>query len=200
MPLPEYVQAWLTELDSSREPIDYSMISLILYTRFAERQTPPDEVKTIFRMVAPLEFHARPRGGSPWGTYFAPKHMGKDPTNGDPDYPELAGLDAGAVAEWARLADSFANPALKARFADAVWELAAQLAPSRRDRYRFATMAAESYLQAAREGRYGNPGLQLDPMARAVSLSLSINSADLIRRSVEYSRDFADAADPAHLG
>jgi hypothetical protein len=179
MPLPGYVRAWLAEFDSSPQPVDFSMISLILYTRLQERQTPPDEVKAIFRMLAPLELHGRPGDGSPWGVYFAPKHVGKDPNAGDSDYPDLTVLDAAAVDEWAALADSFANPALKARFADAVWELAPQLAPSRRDRYRFATMAAESYLQAARERRYGNPGLQLEPMARAVSLSLSVNSKDL---------------------
>jgi hypothetical protein len=66
MPLPEYVQTWLTGFDESSEPVDCSMISLILYTRLAERQTPADEVKSIFRVLAPLEFHIRPRGGSPW--------------------------------------------------------------------------------------------------------------------------------------
>lgn len=200
MPLSEYVQTWLTEYDESPEPVDCSMISLILYTRLAERQTPPDEVKATFRALAPLEFHIRPRGGSPWDVYFAPKHEGTDPAGGDPDYPNLADLDAAAVEEWAALADRFTNPALKARFADAVWELAKRLAPGRGDRYRFAVMAVESYLKAAQEGRYGNPGLQLEPMARAVSLALSINSEDLTRRAVEYSLDYAAAADPSHLG
>lgn len=200
MPLPEYVQAWLTEFDESSEPVDCSMISLILYTRLAERQSPPDEVKAIFRSLAPLEFHIRPRGGSPWDAYFAPKHEGTDPAGGDPDYPNLADLDAAAVEKWAALADHFTNPALKARFADAVWELSKRLAQGRRNRYRFAVMAVESYLKAAQDGRYGNPGLQLEPMARAVSLALSINSDNLTRRAVEYSLDYAAAADPSHLG
>lgn len=200
MPLTEYVQTWLTGFDESSEPVDCSMISLILYTRLAERKTPPDEVKAIFRVLAPLEFHIRPRGGSPWNTYFAPKHEGTNPAGGDSDYPDLADLDGAAVDEWAALADRSTNPALKARFADAVWELAKRLAPGRKDRYRFAVMAVESYLKAAQEGRYGSPVLQLEPMARAVSLALSINSEDLTRRSVEYSLDFADAVDPSHLG
>jgi hypothetical protein len=200
MPLPEYVRAWLAEFDSSPQPVDYSMISLILYTRLQERQTPADDVNAIFRTLAPLEFHIRPGGGSPWGIYFAPKHVGEAPNGGDPDYPNLAALDAAVVDEWARLAHEFVNPGLKARFADAVWEFTPRLAPSRRDRYRFAIMAVESYLQAAREGRYGSPGLQLEPMARAVSLSLSVSSKDLTKRSVEYSLDFADSADPALLG
>jgi len=51
MPLPEYVQTWLTGFDESSEPVDCSLISLILYTRLAERQTPPDEVKAIFRVL-----------------------------------------------------------------------------------------------------------------------------------------------------
>jgi hypothetical protein len=200
MPLPEYAQTWLAEFDDSSEPVECSMISLILYTRLAERQTPPDEVKAIFRVLAPLEFHIRPRGGSPWNSYFAPKHEGTDPTGGDPDYPNLSDLDAVAVEEWAAVADSFRNPALKARFADAVWELGKQLSPGRRDRYRFAVMATESYLRASQEGRYGSPVMQLEPMARAVSLALSINSIELTRRSVEYGLDFAAAADPSHLG
>jgi hypothetical protein len=200
MPLPEYVETWLTGFDESSEPVDCSMISLILNTRLAERQTPPDEVKAIFRVLAPLEFHIRPRGGSPWDSYFAPRHDGTNPTGGDPDYPNLADLDAAAVEDWAALADRFTNPALKARFADAVWELAKRLDPGRRDRYRFAVMAAECYLKAAQEGRYGSPVLQLEPMARAVSLALSINCEALTRRSVEYSIDFAGAVDPSHLG
>src|SRR5579859_4699324 len=185
MPLPEYVQTWLTGFDESPEPVDCSMISLILYTRLVERQTPPDGVKAIFRALAPLEFHIRPRGGSPWDSYFAPKHDGTNPTGVDPDYPNLAELDAAAVDEWAALADHLTNPVLKARFADAVWELAKRLAPARRDRYRFAVMAIESYLMASQESRYGNPALQLEPMARAVSLAHSINYEDLTRRSVE---------------
>lgn len=36
MSLPEYVQTWLTGFDESSEPVDCSMISLILYTRLAE--------------------------------------------------------------------------------------------------------------------------------------------------------------------
>jgi len=200
MPLPEYAQTWLTEFDQSTEPVDFSMISLIVYTRLAERQTPSDEVKAIFRVLAPLEFHIRPRGGSPWNGYFAPKHEGADPTGGDPDYPNLVDLDAAAVEEWVALADSFTNPALKAHFADAVWELGKRLSPTRRDRYRFAVMATESYLRASQEGRYGSPVMQLEPMARAVSLALSINSADLTRRSVEYALDFAAAVDQSHLG
>ena len=87
MPLPEYVQAWLTEFDESSEPVNCSMISLILHTRLAERESAPNEVKAIFRSLAPLEFHIRPRGGSPWNSYFAPKHDGTDPTGEDPDYP-----------------------------------------------------------------------------------------------------------------
>ncbi len=105
MPLPEYVQTWLTGFDESSEPVDCSMISLILYTRLAERQTPPDEVKSVFRLLAPLEFHIRPRGGSPWDTYFAPKHEGTNPAGGDSDYPDLAGLDASAVDESVRRRD-----------------------------------------------------------------------------------------------
>jgi len=116
MPLPEYVQTWLTGFDESPEPVDCSMISLNLYTRLAERQSKSDEVKATFRVLAPLEFHIRPRGGSPWNSYFAPKHEGTDLTGGDPHYPNLSDLDAAAVEEWAALADSFRNPALKARF------------------------------------------------------------------------------------
>lgn len=85
MSLPEYVQTWLTGFDESSEPVDCSMISLILYTRLAERQTPPAEVKAIFRVLAPLEFHIRPRGGSPWDAYFAPKHESTNLTGGDTD-------------------------------------------------------------------------------------------------------------------
>jgi hypothetical protein len=36
MSLPEYVRAWLAEFDSSPESANYSMISLILYTRLFE--------------------------------------------------------------------------------------------------------------------------------------------------------------------
>lgn len=42
MLLPEYVQTWLAGFDKSPEPVDCSMISLILYTRLAERQTSPE--------------------------------------------------------------------------------------------------------------------------------------------------------------
>ena len=45
MPLPEYARTWLTEFDESSEPVDCSMISLILYTRLAERQTRPTKCR-----------------------------------------------------------------------------------------------------------------------------------------------------------
>jgi hypothetical protein len=56
IPLPEYIQTWLTEFDESSEPVDYSMISLILYTRLAERKTPADDVKATFRLLGRWSF------------------------------------------------------------------------------------------------------------------------------------------------
>src|SRR6266496_2960923 len=115
--LPEYVLSWLKECDASTEPIDTFMVSDLVVTRLREHQSTEAEIRAFTIVLAPLDFGVRPNGGSSWGLYFAPKY--EKPV----EYPPLAELNAVMVDEWAELVQALNNPVLKARFADAVWEL-----------------------------------------------------------------------------
>src|ERR1035441_8096764 len=137
--------SWLNEGDSA-DRIELYLISSRVFDRLREGGTSEVEIDRILRSLAPLEFHERHAGNSPWNCFFAPK---SEAENGRDEFPNLALLTSQNVDEWAEIAVSVKYPRLKARFADAVWELGRRLGSTRKDLYRFGRMAAESYFELA---------------------------------------------------
>jgi hypothetical protein len=187
--------AWLNEVDST-DRIELYLISSRVFDRLRERGVSQIEIDRIFRSLAPLEFHERHAGTSPWNHFFAPKIMAEE---GRDEFPNLALLTSGNVDEWADIADSVKYPRLRARFADAVWELGNRLGSTRKDRYRFGRMAAESYLEFAAQAD-NHPFELINATARSVQLAMQLGGGDLADRGYEFLMQYADSVEQAHVG
>jgi hypothetical protein len=103
--------AWLNEGDST-DRIELHLISSRVFDRLRERGVSQVEIDPVFRSLAPLEFHERHAGTSPWNCFFAPKMEAQD---GRDEFPKLALLTSENVDEWAEVAESVKHPRLKAR-------------------------------------------------------------------------------------
>jgi lysyl-tRNA synthetase class 1 len=118
---------------------------------------------------------------------------------GRDEFPNLALLNSENVDEWAEVAESVEHPLLKARFADAVWELGRRLGSARKDRYRFGRIASESYLELA--GRTGNNPLEIiNASARNIRLAIKLGAGDLVGHGFEFLMQYADSVEQAHVG
>jgi lysyl-tRNA synthetase class 1 len=187
--------SWLNE-DDSTEWIELYLISSRVFHRLHEGGASQEEIDRAFRSLAPLECHESLPKSSPWGYFFAPKaaaEVGRD------EFPNLALLNSENVDEWAEVADSVNHPRLKARFADAVWELSRRLGSTRTDRYRFGRMASESYLALA--GLADNHPFELiNAVTRGVQLAMQLGASDLVDRGYEFLLQYADSVEQGHVG
>lgn len=195
MTLPDHLISWLNEGDSTGR-IELYQISSRVFDRLRERGATQVEIDRVFRSLAPLEFHERHAGGSPWNCFFAPKMEAE----GDrAEFPNLTLLTSENVNEWAELAASAKHPRLKARFADAVWELGRKLGSTRKDRYRFGRMASESYLELASR-TVSHPFELINAVVRGVQIAMQLRVTELVDRGYEVLMQYADSVEQAHIG
>ena len=186
---------WLNE-GNSTDRIELYLISSRVFDRLRERGASQAEIDGAFRSLAPLEFHERHAGNSSWSCFFGPK---MEAENGRDDFPNLALLTSEHVDEWAAVATSVQHPRLKARFADAVWELGKRLGSARKDGFSFGRMASESYLELA--GRAASQPIELiNAVARSIQIAMQLRMGDLVDRGYEFLMQYAASADQAHIG
>ena len=88
------------------------------------------------------------------------------------------------------MATSLKRPYLRARFADAVWELSGRIA-KRPKLYRFGLLAAEMYLEAAVEAKERAFYECLQAAVRSIQLALQLRSEELSARAFEVIMEFA---------
>jgi lysyl-tRNA synthetase class 1 len=150
----------------------------------------------VFRSLAPLEFNERRADMSPWNCFFAPKMEAEE---GRAEFPNLALLTSEHIDEWAELAESLQHPRLRARFADAVWELGKRLGSTRKDLYRFGRSASEAYLELA-ASEWSNPLEILSAAPRCVQIALQLGAGDLVDRGYEFLMGYANSADQGNVG
>ena len=196
MALSDYVIAWLKECDDSADRVELYVISSRVFDKLRERNAMQEEIDQVFRSLAPLEFHERHAATSPWNCFFAPKIESEE---GRAEFPNLAQLNSQNVDEWANLAKSLKRPNLRARFADAVWELGKRLGSARRDLYRFGRLASESYLEmAASESK--DPLALLNAVSRGIQLATQLGASDLVDRGYEFLMQYSDSVEQTHVG
>jgi lysyl-tRNA synthetase class 1 len=198
MPLPEAVVSWLDETESSSDPLDLLTITSRVFVRLKERGAPDDEIKRVVRILAPLEFFIRSQSDNPWSSYFAPQRKTTDPGG---EYPCLADLDVVDVEEWVNLANVLKRSIVRARFADAVWELGKRLGSQRKDLHRLGLLAAQMYLEAIAVGATPARAFSLfNAASRAIGLGLQFRASDIVERGFDIMMRFADSVELAHIG
>ena len=146
-------------------------------------------------------FHLRPSEDSPWGTHYAPIAVLTKP-DGTPSYvPDIADVDEEILTQWESRAETTQNPVLRARYADAVWDLK-KTTIGTSPAIAFAHRAIDAYLDGIAAGSYKDPLTHaIQAGKRALELALSIGDAERTRRSREVLLGLFDQSlKPLHIG
>lgn len=176
MQVPESIEVIIGGFDRQVEPLDAHTVQAALSsarTKLAEKIPTGDAWADLvaFALQAEQEDHL------PWNTYFGP--MGScQYKDGSVTYsPDPREMTPDIVDHWEQRADGLANPVLKARYADLVWDLSRKAAERRPD-IRFARIAIDSYLTSVTDGRNADEHDDVEALMRALQLATSIRDDD----------------------
>jgi hypothetical protein len=194
----EDVVLWLDEPGPSSDPLDVSAIVSRFVVRLTERGDAQETIDDTIRLLSPLEFWTHGPATSPWKSYFAPRFTTQNAQN---EYPCLSKLNSDDVEEWARLAYGLKHAVIRARFADAVWELGKRLGSSRKDFHLYGQLAAELYLEAADAVVAPQNSFSfLEIVTRGIFLGMQFRRPELLEKGFRRMVGFAAVAEQAHLG
>ncbi|MHB1157958.1 MAG: DUF7380 domain-containing protein [Phycisphaerales bacterium] len=112
--------------------------------------------------------------GSPWGTHFGPMIQ-----MDNREYPGLASLTPELVSHWKARSQETTHPRMRARYADAAWDLEVKLNGGKRDA-KFAHAAIDGYVDDC--ARAGVVVRQIGGLDRALHLALKLNDAPRIAK------------------
>jgi lysyl-tRNA synthetase class 1 len=200
MTLPAWVQGILASFDSKTEPHNEVDIAQALSGERAQHGDLSEEDWRVFLAEHSVFFFAKSRmGPSVWGTYFTPMY---EWTEGEKTgrSPDIAELDAETVAHWEQRASASKNPLMKARYADAAWDLAKVIANSRPN-HECARMAIDGYVEATNRHFYKFGIEPVEWLVRALHLAQSVGDADRIKKVVDAMFAFyLVSLQPGHIG
>lgn len=196
MPVPAEVIVWLDEEENTAA--QDGILIYRIWERLRQQSMDEANIAEVLRSLAPLEFLAHGKKPEIWGSIFSPRREA-DLAKGVAEYPNLAELNGAHIDDWMEMAASLKRPYLRARFADAVWELSGRIA-KRPKLYRFGLLAAEMYLEAAVEAKERAFYECLQAAVRSIQLALQLRSEELSARAFEVIMEFADTAEPNHIG
>jgi lysyl-tRNA synthetase class 1 len=149
--VPASIEAVIQDFDRSACPFDVHAVGQALATaRTALGQVGDAEnIGAWSEVLAFTLAEGRSYGGpSPWGTYFCPFMSVKNAAGETVYQPDISKADGAVVDHWRERARSLANPALRARYADLVWDLGPKIAGSRRE-VEVARLSVDAYVASA---------------------------------------------------
>ena len=150
--------------------------------------------------VAALTFHGSPRVKGPWNTYFRPRSSEARADGTTVHSPDIHQLDAESVQRWKQRASKTTDPVIRARFADAVWDLEQEITGSSARSYEFGKMAVDGYVEGVSQQRFGLPIQSTFPLVRALMIATQLNQADLIRTVASKIVELGEAAPATSIG
>jgi lysyl-tRNA synthetase class 1 len=131
--------------------------------------------------VAALTFHGNPRVKSCWNTYFRPRSSEEQADGSVIHCPDIRQLDVASIQRWKQRVEITNDPVVRARFADAIWDLEQAITGGGARPFEFAKIAVNAYLQGVSEQRFGVPIASTFPLHRALMVASQLNDSDLIR-------------------
>jgi hypothetical protein len=192
------VISWLDDCTAPADSLDIFNTVMRVNIRLHERGDGGAEIGSVIRILAPLDFYTSPPHENCWNSYFAPRRKASDQ---EIEYPRLADLTVADIEEWIHLATTLTRSLVRARFADAVWELGRRLGSQRRDLYRFGQLAGTMYLKAASiDATSANFMMMFEAVTRAVSLGIELRVPELVETGFERMVSYADSVDVKHIG
>jgi lysyl-tRNA synthetase class 1 len=200
MTIPAWVQEILDRFDTKTESHNEVDIAQALSDERAQHGDLSEEDWKVFLAEhSAFLFMGSREGASAWGTYFAPM---AEWTQGETTVrnPDIAQLNADTVAYWEQRALACKNPLMKARYADAAWDLAKVIANSKPN-YECALMAIDGYVDATDRHFYK---IEIEPvqwLVRALHLARSVGDANRIKKVVDAMFAFYQLSlQPRHVG
>jgi hypothetical protein len=182
--IPQWVQVVLDRFDSKTEPHNEVEIAQELANERALHGDLSEEDWKVFLAEHSAFFFMESReGAGAWGTYFAPM---AEWTQGETTVrnPDITQLNDETVAYWEQRAAASKNPLMKARYADAAWDLAKAIA-NIKPNYHCALMAVDGYVEATERHFYK---IEIEPvqwLSRALHLARSVRDVNRIKNVVD---------------
>jgi Domain of unknown function (DUF4209) len=199
MQIPTWVQDTLATFETRQEPHHEAEISDALSAaRKAQAELSDEDWKGFRAEMSAFLFGGRRGKESVWGTYFGPFMTATREDGTEYRSPDIKELDKEAVAYWEGRANSCANPVMRARYADIVWDLKRAIV-GEKPHPDYARLAIDAYLRATDEGFYPMEIVGIQWLGRELDLSLSINDSARIRGVVDYMFTFYDKIAKPHL-
>jgi len=130
-------------------------------------RSPEDDTAVKAELVVLGLFADRPQESSSWGMHFGPMMV-----TSKGEYPPLDVITPEMIAYWKGRANACGHPRLRARYADAVWDIEPKVAEGKRDP-EFARIAIDAYVEDCEL-----PGVevrQINGLERALYLALKLN-------------------------
>ena len=201
MIIPDWLQPTLAQFEGRTYPfMEVEVGEAVGHTRPPDRDVTEVERKVLLAEHSTFMFMERREGDSVWATYFAPIFEGTRTDGVKVRMPDVEALDAETVVHWRARAIATANPLMRARYADCVWDLG-KLISGEKSPHEFARMAANAYIDATENRLYKSEINGVVWLARALDIAKSINDQELVSRVVEAILVFRDhTLNPAHVG
>jgi lysyl-tRNA synthetase class 1 len=193
-PPPEVISV-LSTLDSSDQKLDVMDVEQAIRDAVKDRASlATDAARGAWAEQAAfaLSTHETPTGG-PWGTYFQPLMTSICADGKLVCYPELREADQEVLKFWGQRATSVRHPILAARYADLVWDVTKFVIGGKPD-IKFARLAIDSYLAAARLDDGSGWGDTHINLGRALQLAMSVGDAPRITETTKATISYAERA------
>lgn len=201
MQIPDWLQVTLAASENSQQPfMEVAICGAIGGAADSHGKVSDEDRPVVEAEWAVFGFHANHDKDDAWGTYFAPMMTLTTNDGKELRSPDIANLSAASVTHWEERARAIHNPVMRARYADAVWDLKraiAKQAPS----VQFAQIAIDSYIEATTQRCFTMEIEAVEWLRRALDLSLSLNDTVRSKRVVQTIFEFNDiVAAPGHMG
>lgn len=127
-----------------------------------------------------------------WGTYYGPEMSSVDKDGNRFDTPSLESITPDCIAYWTARMNAAKHPALRARYADMVWDLSHK-AIGAKPSIDTARIAIDGYGEAMTEYPDMSSHSWGDIRKRIIDLALSINDEERVRKAVAANVAYANA-------
>jgi hypothetical protein len=195
MTIPEWISAVLAAFDMKIDPHSETEIAEFLQKERSKRGDLEEEEWKAYLAEHSVFFligYQKPRE-SFWGTHFGPMAIFPG-GEGKPTVvtPDISALDAETIAHWERRAEEASSPLMKARYADAAWDLAKMICGAKPN-HQMARVASDAYLSAVDHRLFTIPIFATHWLVRALDLAMSVRDENRTRSAVDSILRFYDA-------
>jgi uncharacterized protein DUF4209 len=190
MRIPDWVQNILSVFESQNEPFqELEIADALRSARNNYGDLDAEDWKGFVAEWSAFLFGDRRKQDSVWGTHFAPAFSATKSDGGEFYSPDIKDLDSVIVDYWEERATACANPVMRARYSDLVWDLKRAITGEKQN-HKYARMAVDSYLEATDRKFYTMEVNGIDWLGRALDLSRSLSDPHRIKSVVNFMFEF----------